>query len=482
MMPLSLRLTLWYTAITALVVVAASGLIFLSVAGNLQRDVDAGLAAEADALARAITVQGGGLLRPLRLVLPDINAVGGGDLLIQVLDARGAVVDRSESLGRSALPANSDVARAMQQGSPSFITASLPGGRLRLYTLPLVWEGQVVGALQVARSLAGRDSAELRLLQALGAVDVVLLLVAAGAGWAMARGALRPIATVTATAEAIARSGELERRVPAADARDEVGELAATFNRMLDRLDAALTAQRRFVADASHELRTPLTTLRLDLSTLRRGDAGRAPQDVEILEAMDGELQRLSRLVEGLLALARADAGQPLERAPVALDAVVRKVHQDALARADGRSVTLEAVEPVQVAGSADHLEQVARNLVDNALKYTQPGGQVALAIRSHDGTAELVVRDDGVGIAPEDAPRIFERFYRATTARGRAGAGLGLAIAAWIVRAHGGTIAVDSAPGAGSTFTVRLPVLAPDSVTPAPARTPATPSAETAA
>jgi two-component system, OmpR family, sensor kinase len=469
-MSLSLRLTLWYTAITALVVIAASAVIFLSVAGNLHRDLDASLAGQADELARQAAVQGGFPLRPLRLVLPDLNAFGGGDLLIQVVDARGTVVDRSESLGRSALPVDAETRRALQDGSARYSSVALPGGRLRAYVLPLVLEGRVVGALQVARSLAALDSAQLRLLQALAAVDVVLLLVAAGAGWAMARGALRPIAALTATAEAIGRSGDLERRVPAGAARDEVGALAATFNRMLDRLQAAMAAQRRFVADASHELRTPLTTLRLDLSTLRRSDAARAPQEVEILQAMEGELQRLSRLVGGLLALARSDAGQPLDRAPVALDELVRRVYHDAAAHADGRAVALERAEPVQVSGSADHLEQVVRNLLDNALKYTAPGGHVTVALRVVDGVAELTVRDDGVGIAPDELPHVFERFYRAPGARGRAGAGMGLAIADSIVRAHGGTIAVESEPGRGSTFTVRLPAPASTSALSPPA------------
>lgn len=179
-----------------------------------------------------------------------------------------------------------------------------------------------------------------------------------------------------------------------------------------------------------------------------------------MLAAIDGELERLSRLVEGLLALARADTGQPLERAPVALAALVCKVCDAVRASAADRTLTVARVEPVQVLGSADHLEQVLRNLLDNAVKYTRPGGQITVALRVEDGKAELTVRDDGVGIAPEDLPHVFERFYRAPSARGRSGAGLGLAIAAWIVRAHGGTITVDSVPGQGSTFTVRLPAL----------------------
>jgi two-component system, OmpR family, sensor kinase len=459
-MSLSLRLTLWYTAITALALLAASAIVYLSVAGNLQRDVDAALAGEAEGLARAVTIQGGLPLRPLRLVLPDLNTFSGGDLLIQVVDARGTVVDRSESLGRVVLPVDAETRRALADGNARYLTVAVPGGQVRVYVLPLVLGGQVVGALQVARSLAPVASATTRVLQALAAVDVLLLLLAAGAGWAMARGALRPIAAVRDTAEAIGGSGDLDRRVPVGAARDEVGALAATFNRMLDRLQAALAAQRRFVADASHELRTPLTTLRVNLATLRRGDAHHSPTELEILDDMDGELQRLSRLVEGLLALARTDAGQPLEHAPVALDALVRRVYQVALPQADGRAFTLGKVEPVLTEGSADHLEQVVRNLVDNALKYTPPGGHVALALRRVRDGAALSVRDDGAGIAPEDLPHVFERFYRASAARGRSGAGLGLAIAASIVRAHGGRITVDSAPGQGSTFTVTLPAL----------------------
>jgi two-component system, OmpR family, sensor kinase len=459
-MSLSGRLTLWYTAITGLAVLAASAIVYLSVAGNLQRDMDASLQLAAQALSDEIVVRGASPFRPLRLVIPDLSTFSGADLLVQVVDARGAVLDRSESLGRGVLPFDANMRRALADDGAAYATLTMQGGRLRVYAVTLVLDGRPVGALQVARPLASLESAQGRLLQALAAVDALLLLVAAGGGWALARGALRPIAAVTGTADAIARSGDLRRRVPEENPSDEVGALAATFNRMLDRVEAALTAQRRFVADASHELRTPLTTLRVNLATLRRRDGGRPAEEVEILDDLDEELDRLSRLVGGLLALARADAGQPLELTPLALDAVVRDVYRAYARQAQDRSLVLEDAPPLWVLGSADHLQQVVRNLVENALKYTPPGGHVWLALRAADGGAELTVRDDGVGIRPEDLPHVFERFYRAPAARSRPGAGLGLSIADWIVRAHGGRISVESAPAVGSTFRVWLPAL----------------------
>jgi signal transduction histidine kinase len=470
-MALSLRLTLWYTAITGLVVLLSSAIVYLSVVGNLQRDLDASLALAAQSLADEVVVRGAAPLRPLRIVLPDLSSIASADLLVQLIDPRGAVLDRSESLGRSVLPIENDARRQLAEGGAAYSTVTVSGKRVRVYMIQLVLDGRPVGALQVGRPLASLESAQGRVLQSLAAADLLLLLLAAGGGWALARGALRPIAAVTATADGIADSGDLRRRVPPGQARDEVGALAATFNRMLERLDAALTAQRRFVADASHELRTPLTTLRVNVATLRRGADTRSPEEVEILDDLDAELERLSRLVGGLLALARADAGQALEREPVALDGVVREVLRALAPHAEGRTLTLEEAASLTVLGSADHLHQVVRNLVDNALNYTPPGGRVGVRLRAADGGAELTVQDDGVGIRPEDLPHISERFYRAPTARGRSGAGLGLSIVDWIVRAHGGRVDVMSAPGEGSTFRVWLPLA------PAPAPAPAAPA-----
>ena len=257
-----------------------------------------------------------------------------------------------------------------------------------------------------------------------------------------------------------------------------MGRLAATFNDMLDRLqsayaalqsanrrlEAALESQRRFVADASHELRTPLTTVRGNASLLRRFDA-LSPEDRQDAVAQIGaEAERMSRLVNDLLMLARADAGQLLERKPVALAPLIDDVAHQARVLAGGKlSVSVLRLGNVdaEVRGDADALRQLLLILVDNAIKYTPAGGSVTLGLRveqtgANQQTARITVIDTGAGIPREDLPHIFERFYRADRARRAGGTGLGLAIGKWIAEAHGGTISVESSPGAGSTASPR--------------------------
>jgi len=289
-------------------------------------------------------------------------------------------------------------------------------------------------------------------------------------GWFLARASLRPIDRVSQAARAIGQSGRLDRRLDPPPHQDEVGRLVGTFNEMLDRLEASFNAQRRFVADASHELRTPLTTIRGNAQLLRRA-RDLPPEEVEeALADIASEAQRMSRLVTELLRLARADAGQDLERAPVRLDEILRDVHRHSQLHKPETPVRLLPAPAAQVLGSRDALQELFLILVDNALKYT-PAGDVTLSLERQDGEYAVRVRDTGVGIAPEDLPHIFERFYRATRVRQQDGTGLGLAIAQWIAEQHGGRIVVDSVVGQGTTFTVWLPVAAE---APAPAMPPA--------
>jgi signal transduction histidine kinase len=225
---------------------------------------------------------------------------------------------------------------------------------------------------------------------------------------------------------------------------------------MLGALQAAFDFQRRFIADASHELRTPLTSIRTNAALLQRHDL--APGDqADAATDIAAEAERMSRLVEDLLTLARADAGVRLERKPVALDELAREAARQ-FRRANPERRFEEQVAPAAVEGDRDALLQLLLILLDNAAKHTREQGRVELELGASDGTARLVVADDGTGIPASDLERIFERFYQADPSRYRGGAGLGLSIARWIADEHGGTISAANRPEGGARFEVLLP------------------------
>jgi heavy metal sensor kinase len=327
--------------------------------------------------------------------------------------------------------------------------------------VPLGAGEQLIGFLQVGLSVDSNDEAlaQLTRLLLLGWAAGVVLSSLGGAF--LARQALRPIDTITHTAIAITNADDLSRRIPAPRAGDEVGRLANTFNRMLERLEKLFRAQQRFTADISHELRTPLTTIRGNVDLMRRI---RVVDDAS-LDAIQGETDRMTRMVGDLLLLAQADAGLPMRREPVSLDTLMLEVYRQLRVIANGVNVTIGEEDAVTVVGDPDRLKQLIINLADNAIRYTPPGGQVRLSLKRVDGWAQLCVSDSGPGIPPEHLPHIFERFYRVDKARSRretgavsGGAGLGLSIAQWIAQSHGGQIDVQSETGKGTRFTVRLP------------------------
>jgi heavy metal sensor kinase len=296
------------------------------------------------------------------------------------------------------------------------------------------------------------------------------LVLASGGGWLLARRALRPVDMMTEAARRIGAE-RLGQRLVGADVEDELGRLARTLNEMLARLEAAFSEMRRFSADASHELRTPLTVLKGEIEVALRSERDSAEYQRVLVSALD-EVERMTRLVEDLLLLSRADAGAlRFERERVELDRLVEEVCKQGefLGRGRGVQVSLRSLEPLVVEGDGQKLQQVLLNLVDNAVKYTPAGGHVGVGLRQSSAApdrqpeAEIFVQDDGIGIQPDAVPHLFDRFYRADPARSRdgSGAGLGLCIAKTIAEAHGGTIAVTSALGAGSTFTVHLPLMA---------------------
>ena len=350
----------------------------------------------------------------------------------------------------------------------TFATTDLaPGLSMRLYarewTRPdLGIFGYVVAGQPVSVQAANRKG----LLGFLVISSIPTLLAALVAGWLISGRALRPLKSVADTAESIARTHDLKRRLPPRSRNDEIGVLTASFNRMLDQVEAAnqqlaaaLEAQRRFVADASHELRTPLTTIRGNAGLLAYGPD--VTDDVRAAAARDiaSESERMSRLVEHLLTLAQADAGQHLVLGPVALRPLIESVCRQAQTMHPDRTFRSVGLTDASVRADEDAMTQLLWILVDNAVKFTSSGGVVELGLRQQDSTALLTVADDGVGIEPSDLDRIFERFYQSSESRTNKGAGLGLSIARWIVEEHHGSITARNNDGPGATFTVTLPL-----------------------
>jgi two-component system OmpR family sensor kinase len=315
--------------------------------------------------------------------------------------------------------------------------------------------------LVAGRSLEPTDEELESLRRILAYVGPIALVLAGFGGWFLAHQSLSP---VVAMAERARRIGveDLSGRLPVANPRDELGRLAETFNELLGRLEASLLQQRRFMADASHELRTPVATARtaasVALQQLHRDESDYR----QALQIIDEQAARLSRIVDDMFTLARADAGNyPVHRGPMYLDEVVEEVARSARVLGAARRLTIAvaAVPSASFTGDEDLVRRLIANLVDNAIRHAPPGSTVAVTLTSDADRYLVRVSDRGPGIPPEAQPRIFERFYRVDAARTYdGGAGLGLALARWIAREHGGDVTLTESSDAGTTFTVVLP------------------------
>jgi two-component system, OmpR family, sensor kinase len=307
----------------------------------------------------------------------------------------------------------------------------------------------------IAPELKELDSTALKLTSIGG---VILFFGLAGGWWIVSR-SLQPVMAISSTAVKIS-AGDLSQRINVAETESELGQLAAVLNSTFARLEAAFAQQQQFTSDAAHELRTPVSVMLTQAQAALNRERS-APEYRETVEACQRAAQRMRRLIESLLALARLDAGQePMKRLDFDLSKTARDCVELVRPLADERGVRILAeLQPLEISGDSERLAQVITNLLTNAIQYNEPEGEALIKLESQSGMVILIVSDTGQGIAAEDLPRIFERFYRADKSRSTGGNGRGLAISKAVVEAHGGTIEVSSAENAGTTFTVRLPV-----------------------
>jgi len=464
-----LRLTLLYTAILTLTVIAFSVFIyatqeqsaFAGIKANLERQADFFVNGGNRPEPQPFAPHGEPSNAPTRPDLPSGTLPG---RWTQTRSLAGEVTGQTLDLSGTTLPLSDAGLAAVQGGAKWFETVIVQDEPLLVYSQRFNRTDSTTGIVQTAFPV-GQPRQYLATLRLMLLGGSTLAIVAALAlGWALAGAALYPIHRITQTAQAIGAERNFGRRVAHHGPKDEVGQLALTFNAMLAELESgyrqieeALSSQRRFVADASHELRTPLTTVRGNIELLGRTPPVAADERAEILADTTEEVDRLIRLVNQLLVLARADAGQKLRQEPIPVTALVQDVCRQAKLLSASAEIRCDAPADTElmILGDHDALKQVLLILADNAVAHTPAGTPVILAASATDGRVQMSVRDRGPGIAADVLPHIFERFFRGEASRTGGGAGLGLAIAKELVEAQGGAITVESQSGQGSVFTI---------------------------
>jgi signal transduction histidine kinase len=470
-------LTWWFTvALTATVLAFGVTISLLQRTANLEA-LDARLGSVADLVAGLLAAEERAATRPLieEFTNPEVEMrIGLQDRLdsipywVLVLDSSAQAIYGSVELRRlTPLAADSLRHRVFAVGglreSFDILLGRTP---VRFVARRISRAGPSIRAVAIGEPTRDFDIAPQRLLTSMLLVAPLIVVFAGLIGYLLSTRALRPVGRIIDELEAITDGRSLHRRLPAPHGQaEELARLAAALNSLLARLETSFSALRRFVADASHELKTPLTVMRAGVEHALT-DPKTAPEALLPLEETLQGVRHMTELVDALLTLARVDEGRlELHREPVDLDEVLTEVYETAqiLGEGAGVDVVLEVPEqPVVVEADRARLRQLVMNLADNAVKYTPPGGKVWISLAATLEAASISVRDTGIGIAPGDVGRVFDRFWRADLARSRTGErpgiGLGLSISKWIAEAHGGSIAATSRPGRGSTFTVTLP------------------------
>ena len=458
------RLTAWYILLLGIILILFSVFLNYFLSKRLYESVDNYLTVSATVVATSA------VMKFNRSPLPGLDQffeqfMGAGNLnkFYRIYDGSGNIGSRSNNIDASKFPLSQEAYADALSGTNSYETFLVDGKHpIRVITMPILREKKLVNLVQVGTSLeAVKETLRNLRIFLFTAVPSVLVFATLFARF-LARRALKPISKIIKTARDIGQGQELSQRIPVFKVQDELGQLALTFNEMMDRLENSFAQMRQFSSDASHELRTPLTVLQgqneLVLSKLRD------PKEYqEVIISNLEEIKYMSKVLEDLFVLSRSDENQVLlNYKRMDLRDLVEEVcrHAEILAEEKDISIVIAFLEQVKINGDEVRLRQMVWNILHNGIKYTQPGGKLKVSLLEESGFALLSIQDTGIGIPEKDLPFIFDRFYRVDKARSKdeGGSGLGLSICRHIAEAHKGKIKVESKPGLGTRFKIHIP------------------------
>jgi two-component system OmpR family sensor kinase len=459
------RLTAWYVAVLAVTLIVFELGVYAALSGVLHDNVDDTLVSAIEVTTTSLSNDIGEGQSRSEAARATVDEISSRLVAVAVFDQSGELMasrDWADDV-RPTLPADSQI----PQDEPRLYDVIDDDDRVRVGIRRVRVRADIapfVVHVSTPLELLEDDLEDIRTVL-LSSIPVVLL-IAGGAGWFMARKSLHPVMLMADRARAIGATN-LDQRLPVANPRDELGRLANTFNELLSRVSKAFTQQRQFMADASHELKTPLATIRAATDVTLQQRTRSEDEYRDALRMITDQAQRLSRIVEDMFTLARADAGHlPLRQTSFYIDDMLADVATTSSLRGAARDVQITFTGPSDVACVGDEhlIRRLVDNLVDNAIRYSPAGAAVDITLEHVGQVARISITDRGPGIPAESWPHIFERFYRADVARSRgssaegSGAGLGLAIARWVAEAHGGTLLLLRSDEQGTTFVAELP------------------------
>jgi heavy metal sensor kinase len=460
------RLTIFHVVVLAVLLLVVGGLIYALLARALYTRIDENLLAVMQIATTSLDndlAEGQDMADAARSTAAELAA---RRQMLAIYDASGRLL--AESGRDDGVEIHLPPVETIPSSDTHLTTiteARADGDRHRLAMRRVTLRAHDTTYIVVAGSSLEPTDEELEALRdTLAYVVPIALLLAGFGGWFLAHRSLAPVA---AMADGAGRLGgaDLSGRLPVANPRDELGRLAETFNGLLGRLESSMTQQRRFMADASHELRTPITTTRTAANVALQQRHRDEDEYRHSLAVIEQQAARLSRIVDDMFTLARADAGNyPIHSAPMYLDEIIDEVVSGARIVASTKAVRIESsgVTSAAFVGDEELIRRMLMNLIDNAVRHSPAGGVVTVSLDTHESGYSIVVADQGPGVAAEHQALIFDRFYRVDASRARGardgGAGLGLALARWVAHLHGGTVTLTNSSSTGSTFTVALP------------------------